>query len=104
MPQNLNTTIKETKPSCCPETNWKQTFVYYLFFIVSLTGNTVIGIIVYKTKTMRKPINFFIANMAMCDLLFPFFVIPSLLLMLYTDVWMHDRWSSWPALAWPSVS
>ena len=71
-----------------PRNKLETNFVYCLFFIVSLTGNTVIGIIVYKTKTMRKPINFFIANMAMCDLLFPFFVIPSLLLMLYTDVWM----------------
>ena len=50
--------------------------------------NTVIGIIVYKTKTMRKRINFFIVNMAMSDLLFPIFVIPSLILMLYTVSWL----------------
>ena len=51
-------------------------------------GNTVIGIIVYKKKSMRKPINFFIVNMAMSDLLFPIFVIPPLILMLYTDSWL----------------
>lgn len=39
------------------------TFAHCLIFIVSLAGNTVIGIIFYKTKTMRKPINFFIVNM-----------------------------------------
>ena len=33
-------------------------FAYCLIFLVSLVGNTVIGIIVYRTKTLRKPINF----------------------------------------------
>ena len=31
---------------------------------------------VYKTPNLRKPINYFIANMALSDLLFPIFVIP----------------------------
>ena len=44
---------------------------YGLILLVSLAGNTVIGIIVYNTKTMRKPINFFIVKMAMSDLLIP---------------------------------
>ena len=46
------------------------------FFLVSLAGNTVIGVTVYKTKSLRKPINFFIVNMAMSDLLFTIFFIP----------------------------
>ena len=53
-----------------------ETFALSLFFVVSLAGNTFIGIIVYKTKTMRKPINFFIVNMAMSDLLLPIFLFP----------------------------
>ena len=52
------------------------TVAYSLLFLASLTGNTFIGIIVYKTKTMRKPINFFIVNMAMSDLLYPIFLFP----------------------------
>ena len=63
-------------------------FAYSLIFIFSLPGNTLIGIIVYKTKTMRKPINFFIVNMAMSDLLFPIFMIPWVIQMLYTDSWL----------------
>ena len=54
-------------------------------FIVSLTGNIVIGIIVYNTKTMRRPTNFFIVNMAMSDLLYPIFVIPRRIQRLYID-------------------
>jgi len=78
-----------TQPSSC---YWNPTarkitltFAYCLIFLVSLAGNTVIGIIVYKTKTMRKPINFLIVNMAMSDLLFPVFVIPRNIQMLYTE-------------------
>ena len=47
------------------------TFAYCLIVLISLAGNTAIGIIVYKTKTMSKPINFFIVNMTLSDLLFP---------------------------------
>ena len=64
------------------------TFVYSLIVLVSLAGNTVIGIIVYKTKTMRKPINFLIVNMAMSDLLFPIFRIPRAIQRLYINSWL----------------
>ena len=43
---------------------------YCFIFVVSAVGNGSVGLIVYKIKTMRKPINFFIVNMAMSDLLF----------------------------------
>ena len=59
-----------------------------LIFLLSLAGNTVIGIIVYKTKTMRKPINFLIANMAISDLLFPIFMVPLEMQRFYTDSWL----------------
>ena len=84
--------MNETQPSGC---YWNHTagkigmtFAYCLIFLVSLAGNTVVGIIVYKTKTMRKPINFFIVNMAMSDLLFPIFLIPREIQLLYIDSWL----------------
>ena len=64
------------------------TFAYCLMFLVALVGNTVIGIIVYKTKTMRKPINFLIVNMAMSDLLIPIFLMPRDVTVLY----VNSRW------------
>ena len=66
------------------------TFAYCLVFLVSLAGNTVIGIIVYKTKTMRKPINFFIVNMAISDLLLLIWWIPREIQLLYIDSWLID--------------
>ena len=37
---------------------------------------------------MRKPINFFIVNMAMSDLLYPIFLVPRILTQLYVDSWL----------------
>ena len=65
-----------------------KTFAYCLIFVVSLAGNIFIGIIVYKTKSMRKPINFLIVNMAVSDLLYPTFLIPERLVELYLDSWL----------------
>ena len=80
-----------TQPSSCLNPTAERigmTFAYCLIFIVSLTGNTIIGIIVYKTKTMRKPINFFIVNMAISDLLVPIIWIPRGMQKLYIDSWL----------------
>jgi len=81
-----------TQPWSCPSNPTAEkigiTSAYCLILIFSLAGNTVIGIIVYKTKTMRKPINFFIVNMAMSDLLFPIFLIPWRIQTLYKDSWL----------------
>ena len=92
MSENLNTTINGPQPSSCTRNPTAekigQTVASCLIFLVSLAGNTFIGIIVYKTKTMRKPINFFIVNMAMSDLLLPIFLIPSQIQMIYIDSWL----------------
>ena len=60
------------------------TVTYCLIFIVSLAANSLIVMIVYKTPNLRKPINYFIANMASSDLLYPIFFIPWNLSYLYT--------------------
>ena len=65
-----------------------RTFAYCLIFVVSLLGNSFIGIIVYKTHTLRKPINFFIVNMAMSDLLFPIFLFPWEITYLHAGSWL----------------
>ena len=92
MSQDLNETMNGTQSSSC---YWNltagkigTTFAFCLIFIVSLAGNTVIGIIVYKMKTMRKPINFLIVNMAMSDLLFAIFWIPREIQGLHINSWL----------------
>ena len=91
MSEHLNTVMNGTQPDCYwNHTTGKigKTFAYCLIFLVSLAGNTVVGIIFYKTKNVRKPINFFIVNMAMSDLLFPIFLIPREIQLLYMDSWL----------------
>ena len=67
-----------------------ETFAYCLLFLVSLVGNTFIAMIVFKTKTLRKPINFLIVNMAMSDLLVPIFLFPRELVLTYSRSWVID--------------
>ena len=92
MSENVNITMNGTQPLSCSNNPTAakigKTFAYSLIFLVSLTGNTIIGIIVYKAKPMRKPINFLIVNMAMSDLLFSTFIIPTDIQKLYIDSWL----------------
>ena len=59
-----------------------------LLLVVSLIGNLLIVLIVYKTPALRKPINMLIANMAMSDLLFPIFTFPVRLAYLHVGRWL----------------
>ena len=59
-----------------------------LSLVFSLVGNCLIVLIVYKTPTLRKPINLLIANMAMSDLLHPIFLFPVLLTEMHIDSWL----------------
>ena len=91
MSTNLNTTMNGTQPSNCSNPEAEKigyTFAYSFIFVVSLTGNFFLGIIVYRTKSMRKPINFLIANMAMSDLLYPIFLFPKIMTEFYVDSWL----------------
>ena len=88
----MNTTINGTQSSSCTIDSTAPkigiTLACSVIFVVSITGNTLIGVIVYKTPTMRKPINFLIVNMAMSDLLYPIFAIPLLIQELFRDPWL----------------
>jgi len=92
MSENANTTVNGTQPSSCSSNPTAEkigkTVAYCLIFLVSMAGNTVIGVIVYKSKTKRKPINFFIVNMAMSDLLVPIILMPREIQTLYIDSWL----------------
>ena len=89
----MNATVNESIASCSSLINPTaqkvgETIAYCLILVVSLVGNSLIAIIVYKTKAMRTPINYFIVNMAMSDLLYPLILLPFLLTRLYVDVWL----------------
>ena len=62
-----------------------ETIALSLILAVSLMANSFIVMIVYQTPTLRKPINYFIANMALSDLLFAMFWLPTRLSLLHTN-------------------
>ena len=67
------------------------TIGYSLILIVSLAGNSAIGVIFYKTPSLqRQPINHLIVNMAMSDLVFPLITVPWFLVRFYTSP--VDHW------------
>ena len=87
---NRTATMNGTQTSSCFNHDAKRigiSFYYYLSFVVALIGNIIIGIIVYRTRSMRKPINFFIVNMAMSDLLFPIVCFPYLVIEINFGNW-----------------
>ena len=82
MSANVTATMNGTQSmsSCFNPTATRigETFAYCLLFVVSLAGNILIGIIVYKEKALRTPINILIVNMATSDLLFSIICFPAL--------------------------
>lgn len=92
MSENVSATMNGTQSmsSCFNPTARRvgETFAYCLLFLISLVGNTFIAMIVFKTKTLRKPINFLIVNMAMSDMLVPIFLFPRELILTYTRSWL----------------
>ena len=81
MSANVTATMNGTQSmsSCFNPTATRigETFAYCLLFVVSLAGNILIGIIVYKEKALRTPINILIVNMAISDLLLSIIYFPA---------------------------
>ena len=94
MIENLNITVNETQPQNCYSdpraAKVGKTFVCCIFLLVSLAGNTLIAITIYKTKTMRTTTNYYILNMAMSDLLLPIVVFPLGLSEMYGGFWFFN--------------
>ena len=88
MSANVTATMNGTQSmsSCFNPTATRigKTFAYCLLLVVSLAGNILIGIIVYKEKALRTPINILIVNMAISDLLFSIIHFPALSVRLNT--------------------
>ena len=90
----MNTTANRSSSSGCsclvnPEAlKVGETVAYSLILVVSLVGNSLSALIVYKTPTLRKPINILIANMTMSDLLYPIFLFPVRLAAMHVGWWL----------------
>ena len=70
------------------EISWK-TFAYCFIAFGSLLGNSLVVVVIFKNRSMRSTINYFIVNMASSDILFTLFVIPRLISELHSA---PNRW------------
>ncbi|CAG7727217.1 unnamed protein product [Allacma fusca] len=52
-------------------------FLFMLEFVVSVTGNLLVCLTVYRTKAMHSPVNYYIVNLGICDFLVGIFVLPT---------------------------
>ena len=67
-----------------------KTSVYSVLIVVAVTGNILIGLVVFKTKSMRRTINFLIVNMAFSDLILPIIAFPQILTHMHVGHWLID--------------
>ncbi|RMX44642.1 hypothetical protein pdam_00002706 [Pocillopora damicornis] len=65
------------------------TTAYCIILILSLVGNTLIILIVYRNPRMWTASNFLIVNMAASDLLVPFFAVPRMIVEVLVG---RERW------------
>ncbi|XP_015777535.1 PREDICTED: neuropeptide Y receptor-like isoform X1 [Acropora digitifera] len=84
------------EPSCSVSFNLAEhkigvTIALCILFVASLLGNCLIGVVIYKTPTLRKPIDFLIVNMAMSDVLFSLIAVPVALVHLLLHSWVITK-------------
>lgn len=64
--------------------------LYMALFCISLLGNILVMIVVYRNKSLRNSANYFIVNMAVSDLFIPILVIPRVMKEISTDNYTWD--------------
>ena len=68
-----------------------QITTYTLILLSSLFGSSLVVAVFYRNKTLRQPVNYFILNMAISDLILPVLILPWQIVETYHDgVWLVD--------------
>ena len=67
-----------------------KTSAYSVLIVVAITGNILIGVVVLKTKRMRRTNNYLIVNMAFSDLVLSLIVFPRILTDVNVGYWLID--------------
>ncbi|XP_023684890.1 orexin receptor type 2 isoform X1 [Paramormyrops kingsleyae] len=70
---------------------WALIVGYIIVFFVSLTGNTLVCIAVWKNRHMRTVTNYFIVNLAFADILVTITCLPASLVVDITETWFFGE-------------
>ena len=89
-----NSTTNETSDWTCPlhqetvVTQVAKTLAYSIIIFLSLVGNSIVIITVWRNSSMRSVTNLFIANLAASDLLITILCMPNMI----TQVYLGFKW------------
>ena len=92
MASNLSSQYKCEKFESSAPVQITQIVFLSMIFLLSIVGNTLIIIAVYKRPELRKTVNYFIVNMAVSDFVFPLLTIPATLNDIAAGFW------EWPGI------
>jgi len=97
----MNTTVNGSSCSFLPNTTARrigETFAYCLIFVVSLVGNSFVGIIVYKTQAFEKTYKLFQRQHAHVQLGVSNILVSAEYNMVVRGQSVVYQWCSWPGL------
>lgn len=50
--------------------------LFFLLIVIDVSGNVLVCLVVYRTKQMRKPMNYLLVNLALADIVIGLFMLP----------------------------
>lgn len=50
--------------------------LFFLLIVIDVSGNVLVCLVVYRTKQMRKPMNYLLVNLALADIVIGVFMLP----------------------------
>jgi len=62
--------------------------LFFLLIVVDVAGNVLVCLIVYRTRQMRKPMNYLLVNLAVADIVIGVFILPR---HVFHDAFEHPR-------------
>ena len=71
---------------------WILIVMHILVFITGLIGNLLVCVAVYRNRSMRTVVNYFLVNLAVADFLVLIVCLPPSVLWDITETWFFGRW------------
>lgn len=50
--------------------------LFSFLIVIDITGNVLVCLVVYRTKQMRRPMNYLLVNLAVADIVIGLFMLP----------------------------
>lgn len=75
--------------------------IFSILVVVNLVGNTLVCLVVFRNKSLRVPMNYLLVNLAIADMSFAGFCIPTVYCpSIFSSSWASGRWLSLQGSYW----